>query len=158
MLWDPFLYCINDSIQGNSETGNKVFVLPSKVSINIQMIQKCRFCNAVNKGTGICFLYTFGKQSVAASHYKIFQCTFCTVVVYAEMTIFQIPSQIYFLIKHIQNGITNKGRPVYRIFHRMQPFKQGVHNRTGLFLVLLIFFFRCFVIDHILNLIEDTDP
>ena len=36
MLWDPFLYCINDSIQGNSETGNKVFVLPSKVAINIQ--------------------------------------------------------------------------------------------------------------------------
>lgn len=35
MLWDPFLYCINDSIQGNSETGNKVFVLPSKVAINI---------------------------------------------------------------------------------------------------------------------------
>ena len=34
MLWDPFLYCINDSIQGNSETGNKVFVLTSKVSIN----------------------------------------------------------------------------------------------------------------------------
>ena len=34
MLWDPFLYCINDSIQGNSETGNKVFVLPSEVSIN----------------------------------------------------------------------------------------------------------------------------
>lgn len=37
MLWDPFLYCINDSIQGNSETGNKVFVLPSKVAINIRM-------------------------------------------------------------------------------------------------------------------------
>lgn len=36
MLWDPFLYCINDSIQGNSETGNKVFVLPSKVAINNQ--------------------------------------------------------------------------------------------------------------------------
>lgn len=35
MLWDPFLYCINDSIQGNSEAGNKVFVLPSKVAINI---------------------------------------------------------------------------------------------------------------------------
>ena len=35
MLWDPFLYCINDSIQGKSETGNKVFVLTSKVSINI---------------------------------------------------------------------------------------------------------------------------
>ena len=34
MLWDPFLYCINDSIQGNSETGNKVFVLTSEVSIN----------------------------------------------------------------------------------------------------------------------------
>lgn len=34
MLWDPFLYCINDSIQGNSETGNKVFVLPPKVAIN----------------------------------------------------------------------------------------------------------------------------
>ena len=38
MLWDPFLYCINDSIQGNSETGNKVFVLPSKVAINTQVI------------------------------------------------------------------------------------------------------------------------
>ena len=37
MLWDPFLYCINDSIQGNSETGNKVFVLPSKVAINSLM-------------------------------------------------------------------------------------------------------------------------
>ena len=37
MLWDPFLYCINDSIQGNSETGNKVFVLPSKVAINNQI-------------------------------------------------------------------------------------------------------------------------
>ena len=35
MLWDPFLYCINDSIQGKSETDNRVFVLPSKVSINI---------------------------------------------------------------------------------------------------------------------------
>ena len=34
MLWDPFLYCINDSIQGKLETGNKVFVLTSKVSIN----------------------------------------------------------------------------------------------------------------------------
>ncbi len=41
MLWDPFLYCINDSIQGNSETGNKVFVLPSKVAIN----NKCQFTN-----------------------------------------------------------------------------------------------------------------
>ena len=38
MLWDPFLYCINDSIQGNSETGNKVFVLPSKVAINRKRI------------------------------------------------------------------------------------------------------------------------
>ena len=37
MLWDPFLYCINDSIQGKSETDNRVFVLPSKVSINIIM-------------------------------------------------------------------------------------------------------------------------
>ena len=37
MLWDSFLYCINDSIQGNSETGNKVFVLPSKVAINIML-------------------------------------------------------------------------------------------------------------------------
>ena len=74
------------------------------------MVQKCRFCNAVNKGTGICSPYTFGKQPVAASYCKVFQCTFCTVVVYAEMSIFQIPSQIYFLIKRIQNGITNKGR------------------------------------------------
>lgn len=39
MLWDPFLYCINDSIQGNSETGNKVFVLPSKVAINTFIIR-----------------------------------------------------------------------------------------------------------------------
>ena len=39
MLWDPFLYCINDSIQGNSETGNKVFVLPSKVAINTNFRQ-----------------------------------------------------------------------------------------------------------------------
>lgn len=38
MLWDPFLYCINDSIQGNSETGNKVFVLPSKVAINSHIL------------------------------------------------------------------------------------------------------------------------
>lgn len=34
MLWDPFLYCINDSIQGSSETGNRIFDLPYKVSIN----------------------------------------------------------------------------------------------------------------------------
>lgn len=27
--------CINDSIQGNSETGNKVFVLPSKVKSTV---------------------------------------------------------------------------------------------------------------------------
>lgn len=40
MLWDPFLYCINDSIQGKSETGNKVFVLTSKVSINIFLSPK----------------------------------------------------------------------------------------------------------------------
>lgn len=40
MLWDPFLYCINDSIQGNSETGNKVFVLPSKVAINIMSLEE----------------------------------------------------------------------------------------------------------------------
>ena len=40
MLWDPFLYCINDSIQGKSETGNKVFVLTSKVSININIVKK----------------------------------------------------------------------------------------------------------------------
>ena len=31
-----YLYRINDSVQGNSETGNKVFVLPSKVAINSQ--------------------------------------------------------------------------------------------------------------------------
>ena len=40
MLWDPFLYCINDSIQGNSETGNKVFVLPSKVAINTLICER----------------------------------------------------------------------------------------------------------------------
>ena len=40
MLWDPFLYCINDSIQGKSETGNKVFVLTSKVSINRRITRK----------------------------------------------------------------------------------------------------------------------
>lgn len=47
MLWDPFLYCINDSIQGNSETGNKVFVLPSKVAINT--IQNSRICDMEDK-------------------------------------------------------------------------------------------------------------
>ena len=54
MLWDPFLYCINDSIQGKSETGNKVFVLPSKVSINNQewfeksnlLEQICPYCDS----------------------------------------------------------------------------------------------------------------
>lgn len=47
MLWDPFLYCINDSIQGNSETGNKVFVLPSKVAINtqIKLTERCYISN-----------------------------------------------------------------------------------------------------------------
>ena len=45
MLWDPFLYCINDSIQGNSETGNKVFVLPSKVAINIQSLFYIHYMN-----------------------------------------------------------------------------------------------------------------
>ena len=70
MLWDPFLYCINDSIQGKSETGNKVFVLPSKVSINsmgaipistrdIMIIFQIKFimCYIKNKGdNGICFM------------------------------------------------------------------------------------------------------
>ena len=45
MLWDPFLYCINDSIQGKLETGNKVFVLTSKVSINILKMKT--ICNTV---------------------------------------------------------------------------------------------------------------
>ena len=31
-----FLYRINDSIQGNSETGSKIFVLSSEVAINSQ--------------------------------------------------------------------------------------------------------------------------
>ena len=69
------------------------------------MVQKCRFCNAVNKGTGICSPYTFGKQPVAASHCKVLQCTFCTVVIYAEMTIFQITPQIYFLIKRMEDAL-----------------------------------------------------
>lgn len=30
------------------------------------MIQKCRFCNTIDKGTGICTSYAFGKQPVAA--------------------------------------------------------------------------------------------
>ena len=45
MLWDPFLYCINDSIQGNSETGNKVFLLPSKVAINTKSYKLTGFSN-----------------------------------------------------------------------------------------------------------------
>lgn len=53
MLWDPFLYCINDSIQGNSETGNKVFVLPSKVAINTLEVGyirdgKVKWCQVTN--------------------------------------------------------------------------------------------------------------
>ena len=51
MLWDPFLYCINDSIQGNSETGNKVFVLPSKVAINSMRFSSVIF--EIQKGSGI---------------------------------------------------------------------------------------------------------
>ena len=31
---------VNDSMQGNSETGNKVFVLPSKVAINTKIQKK----------------------------------------------------------------------------------------------------------------------
>ena len=49
MLWDPFLYCINDSIQGNSETGNKVFVLPSKVAINTIANSLCCSRNTVSE-------------------------------------------------------------------------------------------------------------
>lgn len=49
MLWDPFLYCINDSIQGKSETGNKVFVLPSKVSINSLKGEKTKGLKATLK-------------------------------------------------------------------------------------------------------------
>ena len=30
------------------------------------MVQKCRFCNTIDKGTGICTSYAFGKQPVAA--------------------------------------------------------------------------------------------
>lgn len=122
------------------------------------MVQKYRFCNAVNKGTGICSPYTFSKQPVTMSYCKAFQCTFYTVVVYANITILQISSQIYFLIKRIQNGITNKKRPVYRIFHRMQPFKHGIHNWTELFLAFLIFFFRCFIMNHLLDFLANPDP
>ena len=48
MLWDPFLYCINDSIQGKSETGNKVFVLTSKVSINICLLKSLAIMNCTS--------------------------------------------------------------------------------------------------------------
>ena len=59
MLWDPFLYCINDSIQGNSETGNKVFALPSEVSINTQDLSAYVFS---------CLLkYFFGKMPLSLS-------------------------------------------------------------------------------------------
>lgn len=34
-------------------------------------------CNTIDKGTGICTSYAFGKQPVAASYCKVFQCTFC---------------------------------------------------------------------------------
>lgn len=34
MLWDSSLYCINDSVQDNSETDNRVFDLPYEISIN----------------------------------------------------------------------------------------------------------------------------
>ena len=89
------------------------------------MVQKCRFYNAVNKGTGISSPYTFGKQPVVASHCKVFQCTFCTVIVYTEMTIFQITPQIYFLISVHDTGdkgrrsdtSTDQGRFFFRTFH-----------------------------------------
>ena len=48
MLWDPFLYCINDSIQGKLETGNKVFVLTSKVSINSKYLSKIILCEIID--------------------------------------------------------------------------------------------------------------
>lgn len=59
MLWDPFLYCINDSIQGNSETGNKVFVLPSKVDINNRTRIKIIF-------------FRFGKTTAAKGTISVF--------------------------------------------------------------------------------------
>ena len=56
MLWDPFLYCINDSIQGKLETGNKVFVLTSKVSINTVPLRSWQeVCPSVS------FLYKEGR-------------------------------------------------------------------------------------------------
>ena len=55
MLWDPFLYYINDSIQGKSETDNKVFVLPSKVSINILGFKRLKMWRR---------MYHEGKQNI----------------------------------------------------------------------------------------------
>lgn len=62
MLWDPFLYCINDSIQGNSETGNKVFVLPSKVAINNKELAYT-FANAMTKKSKVQDKQTGGKEN-----------------------------------------------------------------------------------------------
>ena len=62
MLWDPFLYCINDSIQGNSETGNKVFTLPSEVSINSLYENSMKYlCNIIIKNENILSIYFLGK-------------------------------------------------------------------------------------------------
>lgn len=40
----------------------------------------------------------------------------------------------------------------------MQPFKQCVHNGSGLFLAFLIPFLRCFVSDQFLDFVQNPDP
>ena len=55
----------------------------SQICVWFQMVQKCRFCNAVNKGTGIWPPHTLQQPVAVASLLQVFQCTPCTVVVYA---------------------------------------------------------------------------
>ena len=58
MLCNSFPYCINDSIQGNPETDNRVFVLPFKVIINIPInksLHKKDRCGSISLPASVSF-------------------------------------------------------------------------------------------------------
>ena len=91
MLWDYFLYCINDSIQDNSETGNKIFVLPSKVAINILGLSQ--FVH-----TAICFVRCLLYQKCFIKHHDVWpQCSLSSAEPSFSYTILLLKAESFLL-------------------------------------------------------------
>ena len=130
-----------------------------KIPERIQIVSFCRFCDAVDNGTGICAIQTVDQLPCMLMETKAAQSTFCRIVIHRNITVFQKGFQRNFLIDTVVDPIQSlsSGKLIFSL-DLFCPCKEGLYKRSDIGLTVHLSDFCRLSLHLVVQMIDCCDP